>query len=341
MLRPYLQILMGKASLTPQEAESAMDIILDETEPHQTAAFLTLLKLKGETADEVIGTIKALQKRAVSVPFSIPTIDIVGTGGDLANTVNISTGSAVLAAACELPVAKHGNRSASSQCGSADVLEALNINIQTPPEALAEQLRQIGVAYMFAPMYHPALKKLAPIRKGLKIPTLFNLLGPLLNPAKAPYALMGVTQENLLPLMSQVIVKQGHMKRSLLFHGSGLDELSTLGKITAYDIHEGNVQPLEILPEDLGFTRCSLSELQGGAPDLNALLLKQAFAGESGAIADALIFNAGAALWIYGKTPTLNAGVQEARKVQKSGKALDVLNKWVAFSNKTQKDQTS
>lgn len=334
MLKSYLQLLMDKPYLTKEEAEAAMTIILNETDPHQTAAFLAILKYRGEMPGEVAGMVAALQKKALPVNFHFSVLDIVGTGGDLANTVNISTGSAILAAACGIPIAKHGNRSVSSRSGSADVLEELGIDLEASPEQLIHYLQEVGIAFMFAPTYHPALKKLASIRKGLKLPTVFNILGPLLNPAKAEYALIGVANESTLELMSQVILQFGNKKRTLLFHGSGLDELTTLGKIIAYDIQNGQMNRLEIDPTSLGFSSCSLEELQGGDAKLNASILKNVFAGHQSAVADALIFNAGAAVWIFGKTTTLGEGIQVARKALKEGKALEVLEKWVALSKR-------
>lgn len=332
MLKSYLQILMDRPSLTTDEAEAAMTIILNEVDPYQTAAFLAILKYRGETPGEVAGMVTALQKKALSVNLSFPVLDIVGTGGDLANTVNISTGSALLAAACGIPIAKHGNRSVSSRSGSADVLEALGIDLEAPPEQLTHYLQEVGIAFMFAPAYHPSLKKLAPIRKGLKLPTVFNILGPLLNPAKADYALIGVANESTLELMSHVILQLGNKKRTFIFHGNGLDELTTLGKILAYDIQNGQRTRLEIDPTSLGFSPCSLEELQGGDAQLNASILKKVFAGHQCPVADALIFNAGAAIWIFDKTTTLEEGIQVARKAHKEGKALEVLNKWVTLS---------
>lgn len=332
MLKFYLQLLMDRSYLTKDQAEAAMTIILNETDPHQTAAFLAILKYRGETPGEVAGMVAALQKKALPVNLPFPVLDIVGTGGDLANTVNISTGSAILAAACGIPIAKHGNRSVSSRSGSADVLEELGIDLEASPEQLTHYLQEVGIAFMFAPTYHPCLKKLASIRKGLKLPTVFNILGPLLNPAKAEYALIGVANESTLELMSQVILQHGDKKRTFLFHGSGLDELTTLGKIIAYDIQNGQMNRLEIDPASLGFSSCSLEELQGGDAQLNASILKKAFAGQQGGVADALVFNAGAAVWIFGQALTLAEGIQVARKALKEGKALEVLEKWVVLS---------
>ncbi len=336
MLKQHIQILLNKSFLTKDEAESAMSIILDDANPHQIAAFLTILKYRGETADEVSGMIAALQKRALTVGLPTPVLDIVGTGGDAANTVNISTGSSILAAACGVPIAKHGNRSVSSQSGSADVLEEFGIELEASPEQLPRYLDKVGIAFMYAPKYHPFLKKISAVRRGLKIPTVINMLGPLLNPAGAEYALIGVADEATLEIMSKVISQQSYRKRTLIFSGCGLDELTTLGKMTAKDIKNGQIESFEIDPVSFGFQQCQLKDLQGGNAQLNASILIKAFSGEKGPIADALILNAGAAIWIYGLTSTLKEGVDLARKVLSEGGALKVLDNWTTLSKSLQ-----
>jgi len=334
MLKFYLDLLLSKASLTQGEAESAMDAILEGAGPYQIAAFLFALKYRGETAEEVAGMVRSLEKKMIAAEIPYPVLDIVGTGGDLAGTVNISTGSALLAAACGIPIAKHGNRSVSSRSGSADVLEALGIEIEIPKERLNDCLQEANIAFMFAPFYHPSLKKLGPIRKGLKLPTIVNLLGPLLNPARAEYALIGVANSAALEVMARALLLLGNKKRALIFHGSGLDELTPLGPIIGYAIEGGEMERIEIDPVALGFFPCSLQDLQGGDAQENASLLLEAFSGKEGAIADALVFNAGAAVWIFGRAASLEEGIQIARKTLKAGKALEVLNKWRQFSEK-------
>lgn len=332
MLQTYLQSIMNQSHLTYDEAESVTNLMLNGADPHQIAAFLAVLKYRGETPTEVAGMISALQKQATPVNLPFPALDIVGTGGDLANTVNISTGSAILAAACGIPIAKHGNRSVSSQSGSADVLEALGIEIEMSPEELLSCVQEVGIGFMFAPIYHPSLKKLAPIRKGMKFPSVFNILGPLLNPANTEYALIGVSNEPILELMSEVCLKFKNTKRTFLFHGSGLDELTTLGKVVGYDIQQGKKTRLEIDPTSLGFNSCKIEDLKGGNSKLNACILKKAFMGQQSAIADALIFNAGAAMWVFGNAATLEEGIHSARKTLMEGEALRVLAQWAAFS---------
>ncbi|WP_068469819.1 anthranilate phosphoribosyltransferase [Candidatus Protochlamydia phocaeensis] len=338
-LESYLHLLFSKKELTRQQAEAVMDLIVEEANPYQAAALLSILKYRGETADEVIGFLSAFAKRALPVHLPYPVLDIVGTGGDLANTVNISTGSAILAAACGIPVAKHGNRSLSSRSGAADVLEALGVEVEIPPDRIGSCLVEANISFLFAPYYHPSLKKLGPIRKGLKLPTACNLLGILLNPAKAEYSLIGVAQASLLELVSEVILKLGNRKRTLVFHGCGLDELSPLGPAIAYDISNGKKERLEIDPLSLGLPSCSLSDLQGGDAQANAAILKEVFAGRKCAVADALIFNAGAALWVFERTPSLQEGIHVARRALETGQALQVLEKWRQFSMKLKQEQ--
>jgi anthranilate phosphoribosyltransferase len=310
-----------KLVLSKEEAAKAMEYILDEADPHQVAAILALLKFRGETSEEISGMVETLLKRATPLHFTHPVMDIVGTGGDMAHTVNISTGSAILAAACGIPIAKHGNRSVSSQSGSADVIEAFGIAIDTDPH---QAMARANIAFLFAPDYHPSFKKLRAVRKGLKVPTLFNLLGPLLNPARVEYALIGVAQEATLSLMAQAAT---HLKRGFIFHGCGLDEITPLGVIQGYLIDQG-IQPFHIDPLEFGFRRCSLKELQGGGAVLNATLLMEVFKGERNPLADSLVLNAGIALWIFEKVKTIGEGIEIAKNVQQQGKALEVLEKW-------------
>lgn len=338
MLDTYLQTLFLQKSLRSQEAEAVTDLILDNADPLQIAALLALLRYRGETAEEVAGMVRSLEKKALPVRFPFPVMDIVGTGGDLAGTVNISTGAAILAAACGIPVAKHGNRSVSSRCGSADLLEALGIDIELSPVHLEACLREVNMAFMFAPAFHPCLKKIAPIRKGLKLPTVFNILGPLLNPAKAEYALIGAANEFALELISKVLLQMGNKKRAFVFHGCGLDELTPLGPAVAYDICGGRMRRLDIDPKDLGFPLCSLKDLQGEDAQTNASILNAAFAGKAGAVADALVLNAGAALWIFNRAASLKEGVGAARRALQEGKALHLLEKWRRFSKKMKEE---
>jgi anthranilate phosphoribosyltransferase len=329
-----IDLLLSKRSLTVVEMEAAMEFVMTKADSHQIAVFLAILKQRGETVEEVSGMIKYLERKALSLSLPFPLMDIVGTGGDLANTVNISTGSAILTAACGIPVAKHGNRSVSSRSGSADVLEAMGIHLEVPPDRVAESLQCANLAFLYAPYYHPSLKQFRTPRRGLKFPTVMNLLGPLLNPAKAAFSLIGVASMEVLELISQVVLKDTSKKRTLVFHGCGLDELSPLGPMTAYEIHEGKRIRHQFDPQALGFSPCTLKDLQGEDAAMNAEILQDVFAGKQNAVADSLIFNAGAALWIFGKTKSLQEGIEEAKITHKSGKALDTLNKWKTFSDR-------
>jgi anthranilate phosphoribosyltransferase len=244
-------------------------------------------------------------------------LDIVGTGGDCAGTVNISTGAALLAARCGIPVVKHGNRAVSSHCGSADVLEAMGFPIHLTAEGVQENLRRTGFAFCFAPDYHPAMKLVRPVRSALQMPTAFNLIGPLLNPAGLDHMQIGVYKPELVPIMAEVLFQLG-TKKSLVYCGAGIDELSCIGATEALLVTDQGIEPLRIDPEELGLKRCTLADLQGGDAKTNAQLL----ASPTRAIRDTLILNAGVALFLYGPARTIQEGVQIAkRKCRKSLKA--------------------
>lgn len=331
MLDDYLKLLMAKSTLARHEAEKAMHRILENPGSYQVAAFLAILKHRGETAEEVAGMLDALQKKSMRVSLTYPVLDIVGTGGDHANTVNISTGSAIVAAACGVPVAKHGNRSVSSQSGSADVLESLGINIEIAPEKIDQSLQAANIAFMYAPYYNASMKLLGPVRKGLKLATAFNMLGPLLNPAQAEYAVIGSATNEMMELMSKVVLELGYIKRAFVFFGCGVDELTPLGKAIGYEIKDGHRKRVELDPQAFGFKPCTLQDLRGGDAALNASLLTKVFAGEKSPIADALAFTAGVGLMVFNRTETIAEGIQIAQQALKEGRALQVLDKWKAI----------
>lgn len=326
--------IFSKTSLSSMEMEEAIEKLLSEADPFQVAAFLSILKYRGETAEELVGMVNALQKKALSVRLPFDVIDIVGTGGDGAQTVNISTGSAILTAACGVPVAKHGNRAVSSRSGSADVLEALGIEVEMPIGNLTDCLREVNLAFLYAPLYHPCLKRFSSIRQGLKVPTVFNLLGPLLNPANASFGLIGVASMDALDKVSQAIVKQNTKKRVFVFHGSGLDELTPIGPAMGFHVCSGQRELMELHPKKFGFDPCTVKDLQGGDADQNARLLMRAFEGNEGPLSDSLIFTTGVALWIFGHSFTVEEGIEMSRQALKQRKALKVLEKWRQFSKK-------
>lgn len=313
--------------------------ILDNADAAQIAAFLVLLRAKGETADEIAGLALGMKARAIAVDAGDDVLDIVGTGGDGAGTVNISTGSTVLAAAAGAKVAKHGSRSVSSLCGSADVLEKLGVAIDLGPEGVARCVKETGVGFMFAPRYHPGMATVGPVRKSLRVRTAFNILGPMLNPASASYGLIGVYSNSLAPLMADAITRLG-TKKALVVHSMGLDELTPCGPADVLEVSGSTTKKYTIDPQrDCGIPKCTLEDLKGGDADLNAKILRDVFAGEEGAVADALCLNAGFALAACGEASTPQEGVAMAREVQRSGKALKTLDSWVALSQECKKNE--
>lgn len=335
ILKTSIEKLMRKQDLDAETCRLTMDEILKpKTNPLQISAFLVLLRTKGETAEELSGIISALKQKMITIQTKHKVLDLVGTGGDGAHTVNISTGSAILAAACGVKIAKHGSRASSSKSGSADVLEALGININLAPEKISACIDSVGIGFCFFPNFHPLMKGLGALRKQLNVPTSFNLLGPLLNPANPAYMLLGVYDESLMPLIANYL-KQSNTERSFVVHGCGLDEISCVGTAKIIEVTQTSIITSEINPEKYGFSLCQLKDLRGSDAKTNADILLNIFSGSDTypAIRDTLILNTATALYLYGLSPSIESAIPIVQEKLAHKAALSVLNHWREFSH--------
>lgn len=336
MIKESIAKVTRGENLTYDEAAAVMrEIMTGSTTPAQTAAFLTALHIKKETVDEIAGCAYVMRDCATRVEYKGDILEIVGTGGDGAQSINISTISGLVCASAGIKIAKHGNRAASSKCGAADCLEALGINISVSPEGCAQLLDEVGMCFMFAQKYHSAMKYVGPVRKEIGIPTIFNILGPLTNPAHANMQLLGVYSESLLESMAQSLMKLG-VKRGMAVYGQDkLDEISVGAATTVLEFEDGKTTKYEITPEQFGFSRHDISGLKGGVPQVNAQLAREILSGKQGAGRDAVLLNAGAAIHIA-KGVSLEDGIKTAAEMIDSGSALKTLEKYAAVSNQLQ-----
>ena len=337
MIKEAIVKLVNKADLTYDEAYTVMNEIMNgETSQTQNAAFLAAMSTKSaraETTDEIAGCAAAMREHALKVNTGMDILEIVGTGGDNAHSFNISTTSAIIAAAGGVKVAKHGNRAASSKSGTADCLEALGVNIDQSPEKCVELLKKVGMCFFFAQKYHTSMKYVGPIRKELGFRTVFNILGPLTNPASPSMQILGVYDDYLVEPLAQVLVNLG-VKRGMVVYGMDkLDEISLSSPTKICEIREGWFKSYVIKPEDFGFETCSKDELKGGSPKENAKITREILKGKTGHKRNTVLLNAGAALYIGGKAENMKDGVKLAGEIIDSGKALETLELLIKVSN--------
>lgn len=333
-MRPYLEKLVKLENLTLDDARTATDYAVSgDAHDAEIAAFLSLLSAKGETVAEVSGIVASMQHHMVQVQENHDVLDIVGTGGDGANTVNISTASSIVAAAAGCRVAKHGNRSVSSKSGSADVLEELGVQLLLSPKGVLNCVDEAGIGFMFAPNFHPAMKIVGPVRKAMKIRTVFNVIGPLLNPCLAKCAVIGVYELNLLDLMAEVLISTG-VKRAVVVHTEGLDEYSNTGVSQVIEVKGGQKERYAFDPKaELGMPKAEISDLRGGDARYNADIIRRVLSGElEGPITNAIALNAGVGCYVYGVADSVKEGVDLAKGVLKTGKPLHTLETWAAVS---------
>ena len=334
MIKEAIYELVNGNNLSYDMAEEVMDEIMSgEASQIHMGAFLTGLRMKGETIEEITACAAGMRKHCVRLLHNMDVLEIVGTGGDEANTFNISTISALVVSAAGIPVAKHGNRSVSSKCGAADVLEALGVDIAIGPMKSAEILGKINLCFMFAQTYHTAMRFVAPVRKELGIRTIFNILGPLANPAGANFELLGVYDEKLVEPLAQVLLKLG-VKRAIVVHGQdGIDEISMCAPTTCCELRDGQLTSYVLEPEQVGLPRCRPGDLTGGAPEENAQIALDILNGQKGPKRNAVVLNSAACIYMVRDGITLKEAVKTAEELIDSGKAKEQLEKFIALSN--------
>ncbi len=334
MIKEAIYKVVNKENLTAAEAEAVMEEIMSGNATQaQMSAFLTGLRMKGETIEEITALAKGMRAKGMKVNTTGDVLEIVGTGGDEVGTFNISTTSAFVIASAGVTVAKHGNRSVSSKSGAADVLEHLGVNLNLNAEQNEEVLKKVGICFLFAQIYHSSMKYVGPVRKEIGIRTVFNILGPLTNPAAANLQLLGVYDEKLAEPLAKVLSNLG-VVRGASVYGNGLDEITLAGPTKVYEINHGDLKEYEITPEQFGFKTCELKELIGGTPEENAKITRDILSGtEKGPKRQVVQMNAGMSLYLAGKADTLEEGVKLAGDLIDSGKALEKLE---AFKEATQ-----
>jgi anthranilate phosphoribosyltransferase len=334
VIREALHKLLNKVDLSFEMTEAVMDEIMSGAATNaQIASFITALRMKGETIEEITACAAVMRKHGVRLKYDGDLLDIVGTGGDQAYTFNISTVSSFVISAAGVPVAKHGNRSVSSKCGSADVLEALGVRIDIPVSRSEQILREIGLCFMFATRYHSSMKHAAPVRKELGARTIFNILGPLSNPANANHQLLGVYDENLVEPLASVLSKLG-LKKAMVVHGlDGLDEISLTTSSIVCEVNEGKLNSFFFDPRQFGFEYCKPEDLTGGGPEENADIARRILSGEKGPRRDTVLLNSAVCLYMFFNDVTLRECVRIAAEVIDSGRAMEQLSRFIELSN--------
>jgi anthranilate phosphoribosyltransferase len=334
MIQQAIKKILNKEDLSLEVTKTVMDEIMSGNATNaQIASFITALRMKGETIDEITACAMSMRNIGLKLRHEGDVLDIVGTGGDEANTFNISTISSIIISAAGIPVAKHGNRSVSSKCGSADVLEALGVKIDIPVEKSERILKEIGLCFLFAPLYHSSMRYAAPVRKELGIRTIFNILGPLSSPANANLQLLGVYDENLVEPMARVLANLG-VKRAMVVHGhDGLDEVSLSSKTTVCEVNKGQVNSFFLDPHQFGFDYCKPEELVGGDPVMNARIAQDILNGVKGPKRDIVLLNSAVCLYMTYNNITLRECVRLAADTIDSGKAMEQLNKFIHLTN--------
>jgi anthranilate phosphoribosyltransferase len=338
MFTSLIDKLQHRIDLTVDEAASAMDLIMDgQAQPAQIAGFLIGLAMKGERPAEIVGLARTMRQRATRLSRVFdPVFDTCGTGGDGAHTFNVSTVAALVLAACDVRVAKHGNRSASSRCGSADLFETLGVNIAASPDVVERCLEDAGIAFLFAQTFHPSMRHAAQTRRELGVRTAFNLLGPLTNPAGATRQLVGVPRPELTELVARSLVQLGAVRAWVVHGADGLDEISTTGYTKVSECRDGAVNTFYLHPADVGLGKASPQALKGGDPAANAEIARSVLNGTPGAARDIVLLNTGASLLIAGRVATIPDGIATAATAIDSGRAAAVLERLVMLSNNRQ-----
>jgi anthranilate phosphoribosyltransferase len=333
-LKRLLSRVAGGETLSDSEMHAALDLLMSGVAPPVAmGAFLMALRVRGETAEEITGAAKFLRARMTSVDAPPGSVDIVGTGGDSHGTYNVSTAATFVAAGAGVTVAKHGNRAVTSLSGASDVLAALGVKLDVPPVAVTRAINEAGVGFLWAPLYHPAMRTWAPIRADLGVRTLFNLLGPLCNPAGVTRQVLGVYDRKLIEPIAQVLKNLGSVHAWVVHGADGMDELTTTGITTVAELHGGDVTVFDVTPEDAGLVRADIAALKGGDAAHNARALRDLLHGEAGAYRDIVVLNAAAALIVAGKASGLEDGVTKAQSSIDSGRAAQALDRLVAVTN--------